>query len=264
MIGYREVVSALRDLELGARSSVLAHVDSTRVGPLVGGAETIVGALVSTLGAVMMPTFTTRAMVVPEVGQPDNAIEYGQPDQNKLAEIYHPDLPADPAMGRAAELLRQHPESVRSSHPLLSVAGVHAKNFLDLQTLEDPWGPIEGLAQAGGFVLLAGAPQQLNCSIHYGELQAGRRHFVRWALTRSGVVECPVWPGCSDGFGAISEHLAGVSRSVALGNGEVQAIPIRDLLHVVVSWIREDPRALLCERVGCPRCSAVRASVRVE
>lgn len=264
MIGYREVVSVLRELELGPRSSVIAHIDSQQVGPLVGGAETIVGALVSTLGVLIMPTFTTRAMVVPEVGPPDNAIEYGEPDQNKLAEIYHPDLPADPAMGRAAELLRQHPSSRRSPHPLLSMAGVNAQDFLDLQSLDDPWGPIEGLAQAGGTILLAGASPQMNCSIHYGELQAARRTFVRWALTRSGIVECPVWPGCSDGFGAISDRLAGISRSAALGAAQVQAIPIRDLLHAVVSWIHEDPRALLCERVGCPRCSAVRASVRVE
>lgn len=264
MIAYREIVSALRDLELGPQSAVIAHIDAERIGPITGGSETVVGALVSTLGSVVMPTFTTRAMVVPEIGPPDNAVEYGQPEQNKLAEIYHSGLPADAAMGRVAEKLRLHPQAERSAHPLLSMAGVNATRFLERQTLEDPWGPIEGLTQSGGFVLLGGASHQLNCSIHYAEMQAGRRHFVRWALTGRGVVECPVWPGCSDGFDPLSRRLSGVARSVRMGDEQLQAIPLRDLVHAVVSWIREDPRALLCDKVGCPRCSAVRASVRVE
>ena len=43
----------------------------------------------------------------------------------------------------------------------------------------------------------------------------------------------------------------------------VELIPVRDLIHIAVGWIRQDPRALLCEQPGCSRCQAVRASVRV-
>lgn len=264
MIGYRELVAGLRALDLPAQSPVIAHIDATRLGQVIGGSETIVGALTSTLDTVIVPTFTTRAMVIPEVGPGDNAIEYGDSQQNKLAEIYHPNLPADPSMGRVAERLRRHPEATRSRHPLLSMAGVNAARYLDLQTVDNPWAPVEALANSAGYVLIAGASHQSNCAIHHAEMLAGRRHFIRWGITRQGVVECPVWPGCSDGFGAIAPRLAGVARTLALGDSGMMSIPLRDLLHAVVSWIREDPRALLCDRSGCPRCSAVRASVRVQ
>jgi hypothetical protein len=57
--------------------------------------------------------------------------------------------------------------------------------------------------------------------------------------------------------------LKGIARSVRIGAAEAQLIPIRDLVHVAVSWIRQDPRALLCERLTCERCGDVRAAVRV-
>lgn len=263
MISYRDIVGALRDLGLGPETRAIAHVSTTALGPVAGGTETVVGALVATLGSLFTPTFTSRTMVVPEVGPDSNALDYGRPEQNERAEIYHAGLAADPDLGSFAEQLRRHPQSHRSDHPLLSMTGVNAESLLRLQTVESPWGPIEGLTHQGGMVLLIGARHRRNCTIHYAEAQAGRVQFVRWALTRQGVVECPGWPGCPEGFDAIASRVGSFSRSVRLGSSTIQAIPARDLVHAVVSWIHEDPRALLCDRLGCPRCSVVRASVRV-
>jgi hypothetical protein len=60
----------------------------------------------------------------------------------------------------------------------------------------------------------------------------------------------------------IQGRLQGVARRETLGQGKVEAVALRDLLHIATNWIREDPRALLCERTGCPHCAVVRASVR--
>jgi aminoglycoside 3-N-acetyltransferase len=219
--------------------------------------------MLSSFYTVVMPTFTYRTMITPSVGPPDNALAYGEADeQNLAAEIFRHDMPADPDMGSIAETLRRHPSAKRSSHPILSFAGVNAEVAIEAQTLEDPLAPIGVLAEEDADVLLLGVDHTRNTSLHYAEMRAGRKQFVRWALTTKGVVACPRWPGCSDGFQAVNPYLNGVVRLGRLGPAVVEAVPLRDLVHIVVSWIHEDPRALLCDRIGCERCAATRAAVR--
>ncbi|MGA9533499.1 MAG: AAC(3) family N-acetyltransferase [Anaerolineales bacterium] len=261
---YRDFVSAFRRLGLGPRSHVIAHASLSAFGEVIGGSEAIVGALVATFESIMMPTFTTRTMIVPPVGPSDNAIDYkADSTNNDMADIFQPDMPADRSMGVVAETMRLHPDAHRSLHPILSFSGVNAGAFLEAQSIEEPLAPIRELAGADGDVLLLGVDNRSNVSIHFAAEQAGRRSFVRWALTPEGVIRCPNWVGCSDGFQAIGNRLAGISRSVQVGPGRVQAIPLRDLIHLTTSWLREEPLALLCDRPSCARCAAVRASVAV-
>lgn len=265
MISYRDLTLTWRDTGLGGHSRVILHASLTAVGPIQGGAESVIASLVSTCETVMAPTFTYSTMVIPAVGPPDNGLEYEpDSDRNRLAEVFHDEMPADPAMGAASEALRKHPQAVRSNHPILSFAAVNGEEALASQTLEDPLAPIEWLAEYDGDVLLLGVDQRANTSIHYAEKLAGRKQFIRWALTQRGVVECPGWPGCSDGFEAFTARLEGIIQRRSLGTGEVRLIPLRDLIHIAVGWMREDPRALLCDRLGCERCAAVRADVRTQ
>ena len=164
-------------------------------------------------------------------------------------------------MGVVAEALRTHPKAERSTHPILSFAGINAKQILDSQTLQAPLHPIRTLIDEEGWVLLMGVDQTVNTSIHYGEQLAGRKQLIRWALTSQGVVPCQGFPGCSDGFEDITPHLEVVSRSVRMGEGVIQAIPVVNLVGVVCGMLKENPLALLCEREDCERCNAVRASV---
>lgn len=262
MLNYRDFVNAFRELGLGRGSRVIVHVSLSAFGGVGGGASTIIGALIATFETVVMPTFTYRTMIIPPMGPADNGMEYGSgQEQNLLAEIFQPDLPADQSMGVTAETLRKHPDVARSSHPILSFAGVNADLFLESQSLQEPLGIIKELAEGDGDVLLLGVDHSANTSLHYAEKLAGRRQFTRWALTPEGVVECPGFPGCSQGFDAISPRLTAVTREIQLGEGTIQAVPMRDLLHIAVGWIREDPQALLCERPSCERCTAVRDGV---
>jgi aminoglycoside 3-N-acetyltransferase len=106
-----------------------------------------------------------------------------------------------------------------------------------------------------------GVDHTVDTSIHYAERLAGRKQFVRWALTTKGVVECPGFPGCSDGFQAVAPRLESVTHRVQAGPVEIQAVPLSDLVDTVRSLIAEDPLALLCSRERCERCDAVRATV---
>ncbi len=262
MSSYREWIAALRDLEMGRHSRALVHASLESMAPVAGGSDTVVGALLATCETVVTPTFTLRTLVVPTVGPPDNGVVYGTAP-NAEAEIFDPGMRADADLGSFAEGLRRHPQAQRSSHPALSFAGVRAEEVLATQTLDEPLAPIRALAEEDADVLLIHAGHRQNVSLHWAERLAGRKQFIRWALTSQGVVECPAFPGCPDGFEAIGARLEGVSRDTTLGNDRLLAVPLRDLIHIAVAWIRQDPRALLCDRLGCERCAAVRAAVRV-
>jgi aminoglycoside 3-N-acetyltransferase len=107
-------------------------------------------------------------------------------------------------------------------------------------------------------VLLIGVDHTVNTSLHYAERLAGRRQFIRWALTREGVAQCPGFPGCSDGFQAIHPFIEPYIRCVPCGSAFIQAIPVSALVEVAVEQIRRNPQFLLCGREDCERCAAVR------
>ena len=240
---------------------VIAHASLKAFGHIEGGAETMLAALLDSVRGIIMPTFTYKSMLNPEVGPPRNGITYGsETDLNKLAEAFHPDMPADKMMGVLPEFLRKHPKAKRSSHPIQSFAGIRADAVINSQRSYDPLAPIGMLAEQDGWVLLLGVDHTVNTSIHYAEKLAGRLQFIRWALLQDRVVECPGFPGDSDGFNVIAPALDKYTRRVEIGNALVQAVHLKSLIKVVMDQIKENPFALLCQRQDCERCTAVRWS----
>ncbi len=254
MLTFRQIVKGLEKLEVPRDRPVIAHASLSAFGEVHGGAETLLGAMLTIFPALMMPTFTYRTMVTPEVGPENNGIIYGEgKDRNLMAEFFHPDMPADRRMGRAAEKLRQHPKAKRSMHPILSFAGVNVEQALAAQTLADPLAPIKVLTEAGGYVVLLGIDHTSNTSIHYAEKLAGRKQFQRWALTPKGVVVCPAFPGSSDGFEQITPHLEKVTQQVEIGHATCRAVPLPDLVNIARRLIEMDKRALLPLNSDDPR-----------
>lgn len=264
MITFRDFLRALQKLEISRTSPVIVHASLSAFGEVQGGAETVLGALLGAFNTLMVPTFTYKTMVIPEAGPEDNALVYGSGKvSNRMAEFFRPDMPADRSMGIIPETLRRLPHAQRSSHPILSFAGVNAADILKAQTLAEPLAPIGVIWRRGGWVVLLGVDHTVNTAIHYAERLAGRKQFIRWALTPKGVVECPGFPGDSAGFQAVSLRLEKMTRTVRLGSSVIQAVPMEDLVKVVCSWIAEDPLALLCARPDCECCNAVRAAVKM-
>ena len=262
MVTFRDFVNALRQLDIDRSLPVLAHTSLSAFGKVHGGPDVIVGSLLANFSGLMMPAFTYKCMLTPEDGPSENGMAYGSArDINKMAEFYYPDLPADPLMGVVAETLRQHPAAHRSNHPLLSFTGVNLTGELDKQTIEEPLAPIQAIMDSGGWVLLLGEDHTVNTSIHLAEKLAGRKQFIRWALTPSGVVECPGFPGCSDGFQALAPRVEPLVREVQVGQGKIRALPLQEMVAIARDWILNDPQAFLCERSDCERCQAVRQSL---
>src|SRR5574341_2500917 len=102
-----EIEAGLRGrLKLTPDSNVIAHVNLTALGPLDGDEESVLDAILACAGTVVMPAFTYQTQIVPQVGPPNNALDYGSGDQtNARAEIFRPDLPAHPDCGSVAEAM---------------------------------------------------------------------------------------------------------------------------------------------------------------
>lgn len=258
MPGYAEILSVFQALRLQDKP-VIAHASLKPFGFVEGGAEVVLDAMLASFAAVIMTTHTYKTKITPDVGPPNNGITYGSGHyKNQLAESFHPGMRADPMMGILPETLRHHPSATRTAHPILSFAGIHADLTLSTQTLYEPLAPIGALAEQDGWVVLINVDHTVNTSIHYAEKLAGRKQFVRWALAGDRVVECPNYPGDSMGFDAIEPYIHYDTRRVQVGDGWIQAVPLQLLLDVVQALIKKDPLALLCERLDCERCMAVR------
>lgn len=256
-----DFTSAIERLDLGKRPAI-AHASLKHFGAIQGGAETLLQALLTAVNGLVMPTFTYKTMVTPLVGPPNNGIVYGTDrDNNRMAEFFIPNMPADPLMGILPEMLRQYPGALRTAHPILSFSGINADAALQSQTLTSPLEPINILAGQEGWVLFLGVDHTVNTSIHYAEKLAGRRQFVRWALTKKRIVECPGFPGCSDGFQQIEPYVRGYIRRVEVGQSFIEAIPLQRLFEVVITHIKLNPLDLLCQRADCERCNAVRKTL---
>lgn len=265
MLTYHRLVAGLRSLGIEPGCPVVAHASLSSFGVIQGGAGTLVGALLATFSALMMPVFTYQTMVTPETGPPNNALDYGEAyTHNSQAEFFRPDLPASRWMGIVPETLRKLPQARRSEHPILSFAGVRVEKALAAQTLQDPLAPIRVLMEDSGWVVLLGVDHWANTSIHLGERLAGRKQFVRWALTAAGVVECSGFPGCSEAFETVTPAIQAWTRRVEIGSALVQAIPLLELIGVVQELVAADPLALLCDRSYCERCQAVRDDVAMD
>lgn len=256
MTALSDLKTALSKLGL-SKHPVIAHASLRAFGSV--DAEAMLSALLDSTRGIIMPAFTYMTMLNPEIGPPRNGLTYGsQTDLNKMAEPFHPDMPADTLMGVLPEILRKHPKAKRSMHPIQSFAGIHADAIINTQTIHEPFAPIAALAEQDGWVLLLGMDHTVDTSIHYGEKLAGRLQFIRWALTRDKAVECPGFPGDSEGFNAIAPDVEKYTRRVDVNGASVQAVHLKSLLKAVVEKIHNNPFALLCGRPDCERCEAVR------
>lgn len=258
MNSYRDLANGFRQLNIPSHQPVLAHISNSVLADVKGGTETLLAALLATVDNVMMPTFTFQTMVIPRTGPLHNALEYAVEDHETSAETFSDNLPSSPEIGDAAETLRKHPQARRSSHPIFSFSGVGVDVALDAQSLTAPWAPIQKLSELGGWILLFGCDQASNCTIHYAETVAGRKQFIRWALTEEKVVECPHFLGCSKGFNDLDLLLGDSSSQRQVGTHQLRVFSMKELIRDVVELIRNDPLALLCSDEGCVYCSEIK------
>lgn len=261
-VAHRDLVTGLESLGINPGVPVIVHSSLSSFGHVVGGAKAVVDALLALFGRIMSPTFTYQTMITPEQGPPGNGLGYSPgATANRTARCWAPDLPSDPLMGAISEGVRNHRKSRRSDHPILSFSGIGVERLLAAQNRENPFGPLAALSEDGGWVLLLGVDHSVNTTLHYAEQIAGRKTFLRWALTIEGTLDCPNFPGCSNGFMELEGLLLPVTRTARIGRALVRALPAAEMVSIAAAAFKAQPRGYLCRRMDCGRCNEIRMNV---
>ncbi len=256
----------LEELGLRPGGTAMVHCRMRSLGHVVGGAETVVRALLNILG----PEGTLMAYTGWQDEPPDG---FGDLDEEaRLA--YLEEHPAyDPRValsrrdhGRVAEALRTWPGSRHSGHPEAGVAAVGplAGTLTAGHPYDDAYGagtPYARLVDLGGQVVLLGAPLESATLVHHAEAVARvpgkRRVSYRYPVLEDGE---RVWRSFSDidtsegafpyerllGEEDYIEHIArsalaaGVGRSRPVGDGIAHLFEARGLVEHAVAWIEQN------------------------
>lgn len=272
VVTKEQLVAGLRESGVGEGDLILAHISLSAFGHVGGGADTVIDALLESVGpkgTVLVPTFTHCMLYF------DGYL----PRQLQL-EAFHPGL-GHCWTGVVPSLFLRRPGIARSMHPSHSVAGIGplAEKCTKEQRLDDPptgtTSPFAKLAEFGGKLVYFGttlAPStflhcletKLNlwylsgalCTVRdeHGDMAVvynkqhlgGHRDFYRgdWQNTKI--------------FRALDEAGLKIGHArVALG--EIHTIDAREFEGKGLEAMRRDPMILLCDDPACLSCTQAKA-----
>jgi aminoglycoside 3-N-acetyltransferase len=248
----------LEALGLGAGDAVMVHAAMSRVGRLLNGPDALVAALLDAVG----PTGTVLAYT-----DWDGAYDELLDDEGRVPDPWREHVPPfDPAASRAIrdngilpEFVRTTPGARRSGNPGASVAalGARADWFTSDHSLDYGYGegsPFARLVEAGGKVLMAGAPLDTMTLLHHAEHLARlhpkrvRRYEaplkdpegVRWRTIEEFDTSGPVVAGLADDCFAeiVREYLAsGQGRRGPVGDAPSVLVEAAPICRFAVAWL---------------------------
>ena len=235
----------------------MVHTRMSALGWVIGGSETVVRSLLDALG----PEGTLMAYA----SWADHVYTLADwPEEHREAYLAEPPLcdPAtgevDPDYGRIPERMRTWPGALRSAHPEASVVAVGPRASWLTESHEDGYGagsPFARLVEAGGQVLMLGAPLETVTLLHHAEAIAsapGKRH--GHLRDRAGGRHHAVVHRHRDLGRRVSVRVAGARRrrvrghrpgcagrghrgARAVGAAECHLFPARELTEFAVAWI---------------------------
>ena len=248
----------LAALGLATGDCVMVHASLRAIGPVVGGADSVIAALRQVVG----PEGCILSYVS-WLEQFEDALN----DEERLDPALKPFIPAfnaatsraNPDHGWFAEALRTTPGTLRSGNPGASVAalGSGAPDFIADHPMDHGYGagsPFARLVDAGGLVLMLGAPLDTMSLLHHAEHIAdiAGKHVRRlevplatadgviWqAITEFDTVD-PVVDGLADDYFAtiVGEFLAsGQGRQGRVGDAQCVLVPAAAMTRFAVDWL---------------------------
>jgi aminoglycoside 3-N-acetyltransferase len=173
------LIEKFHEIGLRAGAVVLLHSSLSRIGYVVGGAPSVIDALLHVLtpsGTLMVPAHSNDNSDPSHWKHPPVPPEWWQTIRETMPP-YHPAYYPTREMGRIADTARQYPGARRSSHPALSFAaiGAHADFLTANHSLNYPLGegsPLARLYDLDGMIMLLGVGHENNTSLHLAEQRA--------------------------------------------------------------------------------------------
>lgn len=267
-----QLVEDLKELGLPEGATVLVHASMRAIGPIEGGAETLIRAfrqVLGTNGTLLVPTFTLDQSDPAQWRYPPSTPEELERLRAAIP-VFDPETtPADiGVIGVFPELVRRQPDALRSAHPLVSFAALGASAAFLTQNapFHYPLGsesPLARLHQLDGWILLIGAGHKVNSSLHLAEVWAEAPYIHRSSQIHTAPGQfTTMWgsPECSEGFAKIEPLLrqGRLLRQGYIGNAPSQLMRQRQVVSMAVAMLRGDRSALLCDDPACPWCIVAR------
>ena len=199
------LAQSLRAMGLASGDLALMHCALSRIGWIVGGAQTVLAAVrrvVGPTGTIAMPAHSGQLSDPVEWSNPPVPSDWVQDIRDHMP-IFDPARTPLRGMGQVADAFRAEPGTLRSAHPLVSMMaqGPMAADLVALHPLDfglgpdTPWGR---LYDAGAKVLLLGAGWTACTALHQAEFRVrtpGRRTEMVPVGRRNGRTE---WRQVSD------------------------------------------------------------------
>ena len=239
-------------LGIAPGDDVFVHAALRAVGPVVGGADAVLDALSDAVG---------------EAGTVLGYCDWQLDEAARDDPVLRPFVPAfDPMRSRAIrdngfwpELLRTTPGALRSASPGASCAalGARAAWYVADHALDYGYGsasPFARLVEAGGKVLMLGAPLDTMTLLHHAEHRARipNKRVLRyeapilvdgqtvWRWFEEFDTSRPVVEGLADDYFAaiVTAYLAsGEGRRGLVGDAEAVLVSARPMLDFAVQWL---------------------------
>lgn len=252
-----EIAAQLTALGIGSGDTVLLHAALKSVGPMIDGPDTLIRAILEAVGE------TGTLMAYTDWGAPFETLRDAAgrvPDQwrDSIA-------PFDPATSRAnrdngavVEFVRTFPGARRSANPA-SFAAIGARaGWLTAEHPLDygygPGSPLARLVEAGGKVLMAGAPLDTMTLLHHAEHLADipgkrvirfdapilRNNATEWLRIEEFNTGIPVVAGLPDDYFAtvVEEYLAtGAGARGPVGDAPSVLVDAEGITAFAVDWL---------------------------
>ena len=251
-----DVLDALEKTGVKHGQVIMVHTSLGSIGYVCGGAQTIIEALIESVGnkgTIMMPTQSWKNL------DPETGVHW-EVDKDCWQAIrdnwppYDKNITPTNTMGAVAEMFRQWSGTIRSDHPARSVAafGKYAEYLTqghDMSNIFGDGSPIGKLYELDAYVLLIGVGYDKNTSLHLADARAeyeGKRFCTEHsAVTENGK---RVWKAYDtlyvDGedfeqIGSAFEKAHEVKKAM-LGNAVLRLMKQRELVDFAVRWIEKN------------------------
>lgn len=248
----------LQRLGIAPGDVVMVHAAMSRVGPILGGPDALVGAILDATA----PDGTAMVYTDWDASYEDLLDEHG-----RVPDAWRDHVPPfDPRTSRAirdngviAEFVRTWPGAQRSASPGPSVAaiGARAEWLVAEHSIDYGYGersPFAKLVAAGGKVLMAGAPLDTMTLLHHAEHLAripGKRikrvevpfatpRGTEWRMVEEFDTGDPVVAGLAEDYFAeiVAEFLrSGRGRQGPLGSATATLVAAAAIVPFAVAWL---------------------------
>jgi aminoglycoside 3-N-acetyltransferase len=227
----------------------MVHTRMSALGWVVGGSETVVRSLLDVCGTVMAYASWAEHVYTLE----DRPPEYRAAYEAEPPEWDPATGEVDPDYGRIPERLRTWPGALRSVHPEAGVVAVGPRASWLVAPHEDGYGaesPFARLVEAGGSVLMLGAPLETVTLLHHAEAiaTAPGKQTITYEIAGRSYTDIETSGGAydyaslgleADEFEVIAREAlgAGVGVRGQVGAAECHLFPARELVAFGVEWI---------------------------